>query len=261
MKISFVIPAYNEEHYIGPCLESILHEKKTTPCEIEIIVVDNGSHDRTREVAEHYPVILVHEAHKGLVQARRAGFLASDGDIVANVDADTRLTPGWIDSVAREFSRNRNLVALSGPFIYYDLSLSMRFVVAFYYRVAFIAYLFSRFILRAGSMLQGGNFVVRRDAIIAIGGFDTSITFYGEDTDLARRLSKVGQVKFTLSLPIYSSGRRLKGEGTLKTAWRYIINYLWVLITKRPYHNDYTDIRLMPEDTSPSNVLHESSEN
>ena len=60
--------------------------------------------------------------------------------------------------------------------------------------------------------MQGGNFVVRRDALQKIGGYDTNISFYGEDTDVARRLSKVGHVKFTFDLPALSSGRRLAKE-------------------------------------------------
>ena len=44
--------------------------------------------------------------------------------------------------------------------------------------------------LRAGSMVQGGNFVLRRNGLEKIGGFDTTIAFYGEDTDMARRMNR-----------------------------------------------------------------------
>ncbi len=59
-----------------------------------------------------------------------------------------------------------------------------------------------------------------------IGGFNTSIDFYGEDTDIACRIREVGDVKFSFSFPIYSSGRRLAKEGILKTGCRYALNYL-----------------------------------
>jgi len=58
-------------------------------------------------------------------------------------------------------------------------------------------------------MLQGGNFVVSRAALEQIGGYNPLFTFYGEDTDLARRLNAIGAVKFTFRLPALSSGRRL----------------------------------------------------
>ena len=93
-------------------------------------------------------------------------------------------------------------------------------------------------------MLQGGNFVVRRRAIEAIGGYDTKLDFYGEDTDVARRLNKVGKVRFTFKLPMYSSGRRLAKEGGLTMALRYTLNYFWIIFFKRPFTKTSTDIRL-----------------
>jgi hypothetical protein len=93
-------------------------------------------------------------------------------------------------------------------------------------------------------MLQGGNFIVRRDALEKIGGYDVSLSFYGEDTDIARRLNKVGHVKFTFKLPALSSGRRLAKEGGLTTGLRYAINYFWITFFGKPFTKDYIDIRL-----------------
>ncbi len=92
-------------------------------------------------------------------------------------------------------------------------------------------------------MLQGGNFVLRRRALESVGGFDTDIEFYGEDTDIARRISKVGKVKFTFKLPMYTSGRQLKHEGTLRTAFKYATNYVYTLIFGKPLTAAYTDVR------------------
>src|SRR5947209_10868148 len=92
-------------------------------------------------------------------------------------------------------------------------------------------------------MVQGGNFVVRRTALEQIGGFNTDIAFYGEDTDIARRLHRVGLVRFTFDLKMFSSARRLRKEGMLTVAARYTINYLWTTFRKRPFTEDYIDIR------------------
>jgi GT2 family glycosyltransferase len=92
-------------------------------------------------------------------------------------------------------------------------------------------------------MVQGGNFVLRRDALKKIGGFNTAIAFYGEDTDIARRMSQVGSVKFTFGLKMFTSARRLKHEGIFTMAGRYTINYLWTTFRKKPYTEEYTDIR------------------
>jgi GT2 family glycosyltransferase len=91
--------------------------------------------------------------------------------------------------------------------------------------------------------VQGGNFVVNRAALEAIGGFNTAISFYGEDTDIARRLNTVGEVRFTFDLKMSSSARRLKSEGMLTMAARYSINYLWTTFFKRPFTDTYVDIR------------------
>jgi glycosyltransferase involved in cell wall biosynthesis len=244
MKISFVIPAFNEENYLKDCLESIFHEAEGKNYDFEIIVVNNASTDRTRKIAKSFKnVKVVDEPQKGLVHARKTGYLASKGDLIANVDADTRLTKGWIDKVIFEF-KNHNLTGLSGPFIYYDLQKKYQPMVRFFYYYAFSLYLFNRYILNRGSMLQGGNFVIRRSALKKIGGFDDKhFSFYGEDADIAMRLHSTGSVKWTFSFPMYSSGRRLAGEGPFTLSSRYTINYIWVSLFGKPFTHKVIDIR------------------
>jgi glycosyltransferase involved in cell wall biosynthesis len=244
MRLSFVVPAFNEEAYLPACLESILAQTGELGDTVEIIVVNNASTDGTREVALKYPgVRVVDEARKGLTFARQAGFAASRGALIANVDSDSRLTPGWIERVLEEFAGEPKLVALSGPFVYYDLTSSQLFSVRIFYAIAFLVYAINRYVLRAGSMVQGGNFVLRRDALEKIGGFNTAISFYGEDTDIARRMNQVGEVKFTFDLKMFSSARRLKKEGMLTMAGRYTMNYFWTTFRKKPFTEEYEDIR------------------
>jgi glycosyltransferase involved in cell wall biosynthesis len=243
-RLSFVIPAYNEEAYVGDCLRAILEQTAGLSPPAEIIVVNNASTDRTRQVALAFPgVTVVDEARKGLTFARQAGFAASTGDLIANVDADSRLTPGWVAEVLRAFEHDPKLAALSGPLVYYDLSPSQLKQVRVFYGIAWMTYALNRWVFRLGSMIQGGNFVVARPALQAIGGFDTTISFYGEDTDIARRLHAVGPTRFTFALKMNSSARRLNQEGLLTTAWRYSLNYFWTTLFKRPFTEKYTDIR------------------
>jgi glycosyltransferase involved in cell wall biosynthesis len=262
MRLSFVVPAYNEEAYLPACLESILSQINSqidpratnlAAGACEIIVVNNASTDRTREVALRYPgVTVVDEPRKGLTFARQAGFAASTGALIANVDADSRLTPGWVSKVLATFAEaeasaaadtHRPLAAFSGPLVYYDLTPRQRVLVHVFYMTAWTTYAINRYILRVGSMVQGGNFVVNRAALEAIGGFNTAISFYGEDTDIARRLNDVGEVRFTFDLKMSSSARRLKSEGMLTMAARYSINYLWTTFFKHPFTDTYIDIR------------------
>lgn len=240
MKLSFIIPAWNEEKYLGQALKSILKEIEKYSEEIEVIVVNNNSRDKTREIALSFPEVkLVDEPIRGLPQARQAGFLASRGELVANMDADSVLPSGWIGKVFQEFSKNEKLVALSGPYYYYDLSKYYNFFVKLYYFPGYIFHLFNHHVLRKGAMLQGGNFVLRSSALEKVGGFNLDIKFYGEDTDIARRIQKVGKVKFDFSFMMATSARRLKKEGLLKTARNYVVNYFWVTIFKKPFTQKY----------------------
>ena len=256
MRLSFVVPAYNEEAYLPACLDSILAQTRSLPSgTCEIIVVNNASTDRTRDVVLtylHSGVRLIDEPRKGLTFARQAGFAASTGSLIANVDADSRLTPHWVSNVLRTFAdadakshtlNTKPLAALSGPVLYYDLTPHQRLLVHVFYLTAWITYALNRYLLRVGSMVQGGNFITSRAALESIGGFNTAITFYGEDTDIARRLNAVGEVRFTFDLKMFSSARRLKSEGILTMAARYSINYLWTTFLHRPFTNTYVDIR------------------
>lgn len=243
MKLSFVIPAHNEAAHIGSCLESILKETQGKSFAVEIIVVNNASADKTKEIALSFPnVKVIDEERKGITYARQAGYLEATGDLIANVDADNMLPPGWIEKVFNEFSKNNQLVGLSGPLIYHDLPWLIKIEVKIFYSAGYLAYLLSHFIFKKGGMMQGGNFVVRKSALDKIGGFNTNIVFYGEDTDVARRLQDIGYIKFTFKLPMFSSGRRLAKEGVIMTGLRYAVNYFWVLFFKKPLTKTVRDI-------------------
>lgn len=243
-RVSFVIPAYNEERLLPSCLAAIRAEIERSGVSAEVIVVNNASTDATGQVAAATPgVTVVDQPLKGLVQARSAGFAAATGVLIANIDADTLVPPGWIDRVLGEFDRSPKLVVLSGPYDYYDVPLHIRASARLFYRIGFATYLFNKHVLGVGSMVQGGNFVLVRDALAGIGGFSDRFTFYGEDTDIASRMSAVGDVKFTYKLMAKSSGRRLQGDGLIMTGVRYSANYLWATFFKKPFTSAWNDYR------------------
>ena len=85
MKLAFVIPAYNEEALIGKCVESVLAEVKRSGRNVDVVVVNNNSTDRTREIAASYEgARVVDELQKGLVSARDGGFRAMSAAIKRN---------------------------------------------------------------------------------------------------------------------------------------------------------------------------------
>lgn len=243
-RVSFVVPAFNEEALLPACLDAIKAELARTPCAAEIIVVNNASTDATAQVASAVPgVTVVDQPIKGLVQARSAGFEASSGVLIANIDADTLLPEGWLARVLASFEADPKLVCLSGPYDYYDVPWRIRTAARSFYALGYAAYIFNKRVLGVGSMVQGGNFVVLRDALAGIGGISDRFTFYGEDTDIARRMSKVGDVVFTYKLMAQSSGRRLRGDGLFVTGIRYGANYLWATFFRKPFTTAWNDYR------------------
>ncbi len=239
MKLSIVIPAFNEEAYIGKCLESIIKAISHTSHSVEIIVVDNASTDQTAAIASDYPKVKVfYESHQGTNYARQLGLIHSTGELIANIDADSILPIHWLNYAIKVFNKDDKLVALSGPYVFYDLSRLWRILAKFYFWLAYPVYVINNRLFNKGGALMGGNVVIRKSALEQVGGYNTAITFYGDDTDTAQRLNKFGKVKFDYNFEILSSGRRFKNDGGIYTTWRYIINHFWISIFDRPYHKD-----------------------
>ncbi len=244
MKVSFVIPAFNEEKSIRACIVSALRESARIGVSSEVVVGDNASSDRTCEVVRSFPEVRLVEAHeKGANRARQAAFRASTGEYIASIDADTIVPEGWLEKALAMLESDPHIVAVSGPFYYYDLSAPARTLVKLFYAGGYAFYLVNRFALRRGSMIQGGNVLIRRDALEKAGGYDTHIDFYGDDTALANELSKIGGVKWTFALSIHASGRRLLHEGLVRSGFVYALNHFWIHIFGKPHTKEYEDIR------------------
>ena len=234
--ISLVIPAYNEEKYIGKCLEHTI--KNSQGKFYEIIVVDNASTDRTFSIASSYPQVkVIKEERKGQVRARQRGYVESKGDILAWIDADTEMPSGWVDKIIEEFKKDKDLGCLSGPYYYYDISRWNRFLFSVWTMFTVVAYNI------VGYLITGGNFAIKKEVLEKMGGFDTDIEFYGEDTNIARRAHEFGKVKFMLNFSMSTSGRRFKNEGIFKTGYTYFINFLSEILYHRPATKEYKDYR------------------
>jgi len=237
MKLSIVIPAYNEEAYIGKTLSAIF--ENATEILFEVIVVNNASTDKTAEVAAGFSKVkVINELQKGLTKARQAGLNAATGDLIAYIDADTVVTKQWFAVVEEEYKKNPKLVCLSGPYYYYDIPSWQRWWVKQWWNVARVsANMFIHY------LAVGGNFVARREALLNIGGFDTKIQFYGEDTDIARRLYSAGDVTFLNALTVQTSGRRILDEGLVHMGLKYAANFASVVLFKKPVTSKYKDVR------------------
>lgn len=110
LKMSVVIPAYNEEQAIEACLQSLAAQ--TRPAD-EIIVVDNNSTDKTAEIAARYARVVT-ETKQGIGPARTRGFDEATGDVVLRIDSDAVAANDWIAVYEKAFAEDDELIAASG---------------------------------------------------------------------------------------------------------------------------------------------------
>jgi len=233
--ITFIIPAFNEEKLISFAIRSIQEEMAGRPNDYEILVVDNASTDRTSEVALEHGAHVVQELKRGIVAARQAGYLHAKYDLLANIDADNVVPTGWLDRALAGL--DAATVVVTGPLVYPEFSRIMQVLTRFFYFLGRISHLI------LGTMVQGGNFIVRKSALDTVGGYNTDVVFFGEDTDFAVRIARVGNVKLVPKMWVYSSARRFQVEGIVLTTWRYVLNYLTVTFVGKPVTTEYQDIR------------------
>ena len=100
-----------------------------------------------------------------------------------------------------------------------------------------------KYLLRIGVVFYGGNFAVTRTTLERIGSFDTTIEFHGEDTNLGRRLSRVGRVELRYDCFLYTSARRYNAMGKGAVSQLYMRNFVSELLHHRPKDTVHLDVR------------------
>lgn len=238
LSISVVIPAHNEEEYLPLCLESI--KQQDYAAEHEVIVVDNASTDNTSKIALDWGAKVVHESKRSPACARQKGAEAATGEIIAFIDADSQAPNCWLSTIVSRFVREPATVVISGPYVYCDAGRIAR--IASY--ANFISIIVDQLFRRAfnkGGAIWGCNFAVRRSALFEVGGFDTSIRFYGEEYELSLRLKRAGKGGIIPRLFVFTSARRLKRLGVVTQYWNWIVDYFSVLFWYEPISEQLED--------------------
>jgi glycosyltransferase involved in cell wall biosynthesis len=243
--ISVVIPAYNEENYIGNTLQSLLQQDFQ---DFEIIVVDNASEDRTGEIAMRFGARVVYEGKRTVGAARQRGCLEAKGEIIAMTDADTILPPNWLSRIAEEFKRDEELVAFGGLYRLYSGPVLARLWI---HHFAHLLWIFDKWMSNGYWNIPGSNIAFRKDAFLKVGGFREDLPI-GEDVDLSLRLARVGKVALAYRFRVATSGRRYR-KGFLKGTMTYAKNTIARLLfrkevktTPHPIRGEPTPIRKLP---------------
>ena len=225
MKVSVVIPVYNEEVLIVRCLTALLNQ---TEKPFEIIVVDNNSTDKTVEIAKKFPVNVVVEKIQGATPARNKGFNLATGDIIARIDADTTVPKNWIAEIEKHFTDDPNLIALSGP-TYFD-SKKFNHLLIFEKPTHVIWKL-----LFKHDLLYGPNIALKKAAWEKVKGSvcldDTKVH---EDFDLAIHLGRLnmGKILFDWNFTVQVSERRWRSP---KSYWEYPLRFLTTILRHKKF--------------------------
>ena len=230
--LSVVIPAYNEEKYLPSCLESI--KKQDYAAEYEVIVVDNASTDNTARIALDWGAKVVYESKRSPACARQKGAEVATGEIIAFIDADTQAPACWLSVIMSRFVREPETVVISGPYAYFDAGSIARVASYIGNFISIITDQLFRKVINKGSAVWGSNFAVRRSTLLEVGGFDTSIRFYGEEYELSLRLKRAGKGGIIPRLFVLTSARRLKRMGVVTLYWNWVVDYFSVLFWYKP---------------------------
>ncbi len=234
MLVSVVVPAINEEKYIRRCLEALAHQEHSG-FDIEVILVDGNSTDRTREIASAYNVRVLVQKQRGIAQARQLGFEAARGEIIASTDADSAPPRDWLMRLVAELHSAPEIVGVYGPIRLYD-GKPYEDLLSHYLAGSYLY--FNAVIQRPA--FSGQNFAVWRAAWIRVGGFDTHWVS-AEDMNLSLKLRRIGRVKFCWDIQVATSGRRTR-EGYGRVLTHTLSNYIrvtWLNASPLPF----TDIR------------------
>ncbi len=155
LTLSIVIPAYNEERYIGACLDSIAAQTITPD---EVIVVDNNSIDKTVSIAQKYRFVkILYEPRQHQVFAQATGFNAAKGDVLGRIDADSILPPDWTEKITKAFESDAALVAVTGGADPYDVPAKWLGSVIFH------GYIYVAGVVAGHRLLWGSNCAIRAD--------------------------------------------------------------------------------------------------
>lgn len=217
MRISVVIPSFNEERNIVACLESLNHQ--TVPREeYEIIVVDGGSKDSTRELAEPYADLVFIQTSKKVGGARNDGAMKTTGAILATTDADCIIPRNWLDVILDDFARYPDVVQLYGPVDPIEKTIKNHISLGLANHFARLGYYTHTLYYTLGC-----NTAFRKDAFIGAGMYRCIDA--GDDLEIAWRMKEKGRVLFDSRMRVGFSMRRYEQFGTLKSLyeWLYIV--------------------------------------
>lgn len=213
--VSVIIPAYNEENGILKTLSSLSQTITTYP--LEIIVVDNNSTDKTKELVLQSGARYIFEEKQGVKNARNTGLSSAKGQFIINGDADTIYTPYWINSLIEPLQQNKSIAVTYGKFAFIPEPGYSR-VSFYFYELAGNFFKVVRGALKDKAMyIYGCSSAYRKEQGLAVDGYEHPP---GANEDgylglkLRNRFGKMLQITAARSYA-WTSSRKFISDGSL----------------------------------------------
>ena len=212
VRVSIIIPVLNGEKHLGACLGSIFNMKFPRGS-YEVIVVDNGSKDRSVDIAKKYGAKALVKPGVNVSAVRNSGALESAGDILAFVDSDCLVSRDWLAN-ALPYFRDPS-IGMVGSLCAVDES-DLTWVGK-----AWNSCMKKRLLCGETDRLGCGNIIIRKKCFAAISGFDAGLVT-GEDDELCHKLCEAGyRIYSDPSIKVYHLGEyRTIGQFFRKETWR-----------------------------------------
>lgn len=210
--VSFVVPAWNEERWLPAALACIHEAAAAAGRPYEVVVADDGSTDRTAELATAAGARVVSVAHRQISATRNSGARAARGDLLIFVDADTQVNEAVVSAA---------LAALDAGAVGGGAGIDFDGRVPLWSRLTLPLFLLA---FRLSRFAAGCFFFCRRADFEAVGGFDPGV-YAGEEILLSRALRRRGRF-VVLREKVRTSGRKLRGHSGPET-WRVFWGLAW----------------------------------
>ena len=223
LDFSIIIPARNEEANIVRCLDSISQVEWDREM-YEVIVIDNGSSDRTVELAREKGARVTVRPELRIAGLRNLGATQSRGRILAFLDADCAVTKQWLSAAALYLKEGEDVVAFGSPVTVPE---GGTWVQDAWFNVRG-----KPGVVSDADWLESANLFVRRGPFFSVGGFNEELVTC-EDYDLTQRLKRVGRLvsDHRVAALHYREPATIK-EFVKKEMWRGKNNYTGLLNRK-----------------------------
>lgn len=228
IKFSFIIPCFNEEKFIERCLRSINHQDYPRT-RYETILVDNGSNDRSLDIATEFADKVVSAANVTIGAVRNIGASEAVGDILIFIDADCTIDSGWLSRAENLYFKNPNTIFGGGA----DLPDNAGWIEKSWLLEGDNGVTMPKELIGCSIMISKENFEF-------VNGFKPDLAS-GEDSDLSIRLRRTGKdIRINRELNVTH-------HGNAKTLSSFIKRQVWHSRSYRKNlkHNIYDPIFIL----------------